>query len=255
MANDLRSAVDKQVPQYAAARDAFAGPAKVLDAVEQGQGIFSNKMSPEDLQSAMANMSASEKDGLIAGAQAAVQKAIGSARTDAAGVKSLFDSAYGKQKLAILVGQPQADRIAAALERERSFSDTSGKAYRNSITSANAAQQKVISPELSGFQGKQTPQSWAALLFSGLEKARSAVTGKYRAAQNIAAANMLTQGALGPSQLGAVSGGTRNALLAPAAAPLLAKQGNVPVGNMLTWAQPPANGPLRIVVRGANAAQ
>jgi hypothetical protein len=265
MANTITSEVDQQVPQYAAARDAFAGPAKVLDAVDMGQSIFGGKTTPEDLQRAMAGMSASEKDGLLAGAQAAVQKAIGSARTNAAGVKSLFDSDFGKEKLAVLVGQPEADKIAAAIERERGFSETAGKAYRNSVTSANLAQQKVISPDLAAIPGKAPPQTWQGMALAGLEKARNAITSKYRNAQNIRAANMLTAPSPSPQALQGVSGAAtpRNALMAPATAPLLAKQGGIGVGNMLTWANPDQlppgsggpNGPLRIVVRGANAAQ
>jgi hypothetical protein len=54
-AADLTAAVDAQVPGYAAARAAFAGPAKVLDAVNMGQQVFTKGVSPEDLQSAMAS--------------------------------------------------------------------------------------------------------------------------------------------------------------------------------------------------------
>lgn len=268
MASRLTTATDSQVPAYAHARDAFAGPAKVKDAIEMGQGIFSNKVSPEDLQSEMAAMSASEKDGLLAGAQAAVQKAIGSARTDAAGVKSLFDSDYGKEKLAILVGKPEADKIAAAIERERVYSDTSGKAYKNSISSANLAQQKVINPDLAAIPNKMPPQTAVGALFAGIEKARGFLTSKYRGAQNVKAANMLTGGPLSPKDAAAVAGsaGPRNALMAPASVPLALKDGSTPQQNMLMWAMPAdqnklapsdrggPNGPLRITVGGGGNA-
>jgi hypothetical protein len=261
MANDLRDAVDAQVPQYAQARAAFAGPAKVLDAVDMGQQIFSGKTSPEDLQSALAEMSPSEKDGLLAGAQAAVQKTIGNARTDAAGVKSLFDSANGKQKLAMLVGQDQADQIANALERERVYSGTSGKVINNSVTSANLAQQRILNPELAGVPKQMAPQSSIGLLISGLEKARSALTGAYRNAQNAHLANMLTGGPLSPADAAAVSRAATpplNPFLAAAPAmPGIARETGVRVPGLGSFDQPDRvfrNGHWipRIYVRGAN---
>lgn len=226
---------------YAQARAAFAGPAKVLDAIDMGQQVFSGKTSPEDLQTAMAGMSPSERAGLLAGAQAAVQKSIGNARTDAAGVKSLFDSANGKEKLAILVGQPQADQIANALERERAFSDTAGKVYRNSVTAANLAQQKVLSPELAGVPKQMAPQSSIGLLISGLEKARSAITGAYRNAQNAHLANMLTGGPLSPEDAATVMRASKpmNPLLALSpGVPSAAQHTGVPVPGLGSFVQP-----------------
>lgn len=264
MAASLRGEVDAQVPAYAQARDAFAGPAKVLDAVQQGQKVFSSATSPEDLQTAWNSMSSSERDGLLAGAQAAVQKAIGSARTDAAGVKSLFDSNYGKEKLAILVGQPQADQITNALERERVFSDTSGRVTRNSMTASNLAQQKAVNPDLA-VPNKLLPQSTIGLILSGLEKARGALTGAYRNAQNVKAANLLT-GPATPGSAQAIASGAApaNALLAPASGAILAQKSGMQVPNPLQWAQPAINaltgnivvppGIPHVIVRGANVA-
>lgn len=200
LSNQLRSAVDAQVPGYAAARNAFAGPAKVLDAIQTGQDIFTSKLSPEDLKSAIAGMSASEKDGLLAGAQDAVQQKIGNARTDAQGVKSAFQSSNAKEKLAILLGQPAADQIDQALSREAQFSRTSNIAAGNSETAARLAAQKTVNPDLAAIPGQLPPQTWQGLLMTALEKARSALTAGYRAAQNRELANMLTQGALSPQQ-------------------------------------------------------
>lgn len=259
-ASQLTGIIDAQVPAYAQARAAFAGPAKVLDAVDMGQQIFSGKTSPEDLQSTLSGMSPSEKDGLLAGAQSAVQKAIGNARTDAAGVKSLFDSANGKEKLALLVGQDQADQISAALDRERAFSATNGKVANNSVTSANLAQQRVLSPELAGVPKQMAPQSSIGLLISGLEKARSAVTGAYRNTQNVWLANMLTGGALSPEDAAAVAGAgkSRNALLAAApGVPGIARETGAPVPGRGSFDQPDrvfrdGHWIPRIYVRGAN---
>lgn len=236
MARALAAEVDSQVPQYAAARDAFAGPAKLLDAIELGQSVFTRKMTPDELQSLLNGMSTSEKDGLLQGVQGAIQEIIGNARTDAAGVKALFASSNAKEKLALLLGPEAADGIEAALAREAKFSRTHQVAAGNSETAARSAQQAAISPELAGIP-KTSNQTVVGMIVSGMDKARNALTSQYRGAQNVKLANMLTSGQLAPTEAQAIGkvGVAKNALLAPAVPALLG-----------------TNGPLRIVVDGAN---
>lgn len=260
LSNQLRSAVDAQVPAYAQARDAFAGPAKVLDAVQTGQDIFTRKMTPEELQSTLVGMSSSEKDGLLAGAQSAVQEMIGNARNDAQGVKQAFQSSNAKQKLAILLGQKAANQIDAALGREAQFARTQNIAAGNSETAARLAAQKSVNPDLAAIPGQLPPQTWQAMVLAGLGKARQALTAGYRSAQNKELANMLTQGPLSPEHSAAVANaaGPRNSLI-PGAAVALGTQdsGNdkALLGNIT--GQPDMvfrNGRWipRIYVRGAN---
>lgn len=244
MAKTLTAEIDSQVPQYAAARDAFAGPAKVLDAVDAGQSVFTRKMSPDELRQAMASMSSSEKDGLLQGVQAAVHEMIGNARTDAAGVKALFASSAAKEKLAMLLGQDAADALEAALAREATFARTTNVAMGNSETAARTAQHAAIDPTAPGIP-RLTNQSSLGILLSGIDKARLALTAKYRAAQNVKLANLLTDGALSAAQTQAV-GIPPNALIAPATPALLASPDN---RNLL---QGRPRQPLRITVEGAN---
>jgi hypothetical protein len=263
MARSLTAVVDAQVPQYAQARDAFAGPAKVIDAVKMGQEVFKSATSPEDLQSAMQGMSTSEKDGLLAGAQGAVQEMIGNARTDAQGVKQAFQSSNAKQKLGILLGPDAAGQISDALDREAQFARTNQLVAGNSETAARQAAQKMVNPDLAGVPKTPLP-TWQALLFAGLEKARGALTSTYRATQNKALANMLTQGPLGADQLAAVARASKGATsrVPGAAVAVGAKNAGIGTGNpFLDWAPTPSEPQMvfrdgkwipRIVVRGAN---
>lgn len=237
LSNQLRSAVDAQVPAYAQARDAFAGPAKVLDAIQTGQDIFTRKMSPEELQTTLNGMSSSEKDGLLAGAQSAVQEMIGNARNDAQGVKQAFQSSNAKQKLAILLGQKAADQIDQALSREAQFARTQNIAAGNSETAARLAAQKSVNPDLAAIPGQLPPQTWQAMVLAGLGKARQALTAGYRSAQNKELANMLTQGPLSPEHSAAVANasGPRNSLIPGAAVALGAQNSgndNALLGNI-----------------------
>jgi hypothetical protein len=237
MANTIRNEVDAQVPAYAAARAAFAGPAKVLDAVNLGQSVFTKATTPEALQSQLAGMSPSERDGVLQGAQAAVQDIMGNAKSDAAGVQQAFRTNNSKEKLGILIGQGPAQAISDAIDREATFAGTKNAVTGNSLTAARQAMQKMVSPETAGIQ--LPPQTIQGMTIAAFEKARNALTASYRNKQNIAAANLLMSGAGSPQVNGlATALAPRNALIAPAATPLLAKQGNVGVGNMLTWANP-----------------
>lgn len=237
MAGKLRDAADTVEPGYAKARNAFAGPAKILDAIDFGKTAFARATSPEDLKSALAAMTDSEREGVLLGAQSAVQDLIGNARTDAAGVKSAFASSSAKEKLALLIGKKQADNIADAIEKEATFAGTTHAAVGNSLTAARQEMQKLVSPETANLP---KPQSMIGLAIAGLEKARNALVESYRGGQNARLANMLMSGTMTPKIAARASAlQNPNALLAPASVPLLMKQQAEASGkNPLMWALP-----------------
>jgi hypothetical protein len=250
MVNSLKSETDAQVPLYAAARDAYAGPAKVKDAIALGQSVFSKDTSPEDLQAAMAGMSSSERDGLLLGAQSAVQSAMGNAKNDAQAVKSTFASDFAKQKLAMLIGPDAADQVSNAIDREANFANTKHVVMGNSLTAARQAGQKAVAPETMGFPSSKSA-TWTGLLLAGIEKARNAATSAYRNAQNVKLANLLTQGQLSPKVLAQVQSAAApaNRLIAPAAVTQAASI--VPQNDNAPIALP--RRPIQITVRGGNS--
>lgn len=238
LADKLKKGADAFAPDYAKAREAFAGPARVLDAIEEGQSVFTKNMTPEALKDLMSTMTASEKEGVLLGAQNAVQELIGNARNDALAVRNAFKANFSKEKLAMLIGDDAAENIFKAIEREAKFGETSHVAYGNSLTAAREEMKKLVSPETNPIATK--PQSWTGLFFNAIERARNSLTASYRQGQNAKLANMLTQGALSDAQIASLaSTDARNALLAPAAIPLLDK--NNPGGGMLKWRGPQGN--------------
>jgi hypothetical protein len=280
MANTITNEVNAQVPGYAAARSAFAGPAKVKDAITAGQSAFSSAVAPEDLRAQWSAYSPSERDGYLAGAQSAVQRLVGNAKNDAAGVQNAFRSGNAKEKLAILVGQPHADQISAALDREADFSRTSNVATGNSQTAARLAGQKAVNPDLAAIPGQAAQPTLLGIFGGAFGAARKALTSVYRNGQNVSLANMLTSGPLSPADARAVTAaaGARNSVLPAAALALGSKNTDVapmPDNPFVRWASPtPPNNvlvaphqtpdmtlplgpggqrpPLRIVVRGAS---
>lgn len=251
MAASLRTEADAQAPLYAVARDAFAGPAKVKDAIEAGKSIFTSKVTPEELQAQLTNMSSSERDGLLLGAQQAVKDLMGRSRNDAVAVKQLFGSDYGKEKLALLVGPDAAQAIDDALSREGTFAATRNTVAGNSLTAARQAAQRAIAPETMGIPSTKGATFLGTLLY-GLQKAREGMTAAYRAGQNEKLANMLTSGALRPGQVNRLISAGRPVVtpIAPAAAPLLLEQ--VPQSPNALLQLP--RRPVSITVRGGNPA-
>jgi hypothetical protein len=72
---ELLKELDALVPGYKPARDAFAGPAALQDAMDEGRRVFS--MSKTDLQGMVGSMTASERDAMRVGAFEALRDKIG----------------------------------------------------------------------------------------------------------------------------------------------------------------------------------
>lgn len=64
--NAYLEAADQMFPGYKEARDVFAGPSAVMNALNEGRNFL--KLPPEEAQQAMANLSASEREAFVEGA-------------------------------------------------------------------------------------------------------------------------------------------------------------------------------------------
>lgn len=121
----LLAEVDTQVPVFAQARAAYAGPSAMMQAMEEGQTVFSSTISPDQLRIVMSRMSQSERDAYTLGARQQVSQIMGSARNDAAAaIRELAEKGWNKEKLTILLGRKEAAQVIQAMERERTFAGT-----------------------------------------------------------------------------------------------------------------------------------
>lgn len=196
----LTAEADRIAPGYKAARNAFAGHAKVLDAMDMGSTVFSKDMSPGQLQSAMANMSQSERDGLIHAARASIEEKLGNAAiSDAATLRRLFKPGnFNDAKLRIILGDSAANDVLKAIARETTFGTTGHVVAGNSETAARQAAQAEVAPELGRIQ---RPQGLTGLLFSAFDAARNKMQGVAQPKINRAMANTHVSGRLSPEQI------------------------------------------------------
>lgn len=134
---------DRISPDYAAARAAYAGPSQIMDAVEAGKSAFARGTSPDELAEELAALSSSERDGFVVGARSAISQMMGTARNDAAAVwRDLAERGWNKEKLAMLLGPQESQRLLGSLDMERTFQGTQRGVMENSETAARAAAMK-----------------------------------------------------------------------------------------------------------------
>jgi hypothetical protein len=171
MARLLATEGDKIAPGYKQAREAFAGPAAVLDAIEEGKATFKADMSPADMQRLMADMTTSEKDAFLPGAQTAV---------------------------ADLLGNSANDDLLRAVDRELMFGQTANAVNSNSETARRTASQAMVNPDGGPELG---PQGTIGLVFAAINAARGKLRATLQPKVNREMAELLTSKAIDPRQL------------------------------------------------------
>jgi len=239
MARVLAAEGDKVAPGYQAAREAFAGPAAVLDAIETGRGTFKGDMSPAELQRTMASLTASEKDAFLQGAQTAVADMLGNSANDVASVRTLLRKPYNEAKMRALIGNDATDELLRAVDRELMFGQTANAVAKNSETARRMNAQGMVNPDGGADLG---PQGTIGLVFSAINAARAKLRAALQPGVNQQSADLLTSGAPTPQQMQMLTRAQeppRALPIAPASVPLLPGQdlGNRP--------------PLRITVDGS----
>lgn len=149
--DQLLAAVDKKSPTYLEARQAWAGPTAVLNAMKRGQDVFSER--PEVTLYQIKKMGDSEKEGFLIGAlDAATRKINETAQLGSRDVSAKFltGNAKGQIKAALLATNRTADeaeklanQIFDNLEREYQMQMTTRLATP-SATSPLAEQQQAF---------------------------------------------------------------------------------------------------------------
>lgn len=142
--------LDEAVPEYASARKAYSGPTQVKEALEDGGKAFDNAVTPAQLKRTLAVMGEAEREAYIQGARAKVADTMGTARNDALAARSVFQKGYNREKLEMLVGKNEADKLLGSLNNEANFAKTRDVVTGNSETAARAAAQKEINGEGGG---------------------------------------------------------------------------------------------------------
>lgn len=241
LARLLRTEADKVVPGYKQAREAFAGPAAVLDAIDEGAATFTKEVSPGQLERTLQGMTASERDAYLQGVQTSLEAQMGNAVNDVASLRNTFRKGWNEQKLRILLGDDVADDVLKRIDREMTFGTSTNVVSSNSETARRQAVMRTIDP-----QSKDLSQTnWLGAVLQGINVARRKVLGNLQAKSNADAANVLKAGSrsIDPAMLPKLAGAGLPRLPSPIA------PGAVAVGS---GAGPNRKEPLLIQVFGGN---
>jgi hypothetical protein len=195
----------------------------VLDAIETGQGAFKGDMSPADMGRLMADMTASEKDAFLQGAQTAVADLLGNSANDVAAVRTLLRKPYNEAKLRVLIGDEATDDLMRSMDRELIFGKSANVVEGSSETARRTAAQGMVDPA----QVDVAPQGVIGLVFGAINAARSKLRATMQPKVNRDMANLLASGNLTPQQLTQIARGQKAPIplpVAPASLPLLPGQ-------------------------------
>lgn len=140
--NDIVKFADNVSDEYAQARKSFQGPTQVINALEDGQKVFSNSLNPQQLTRDLAALDDASREAYIQGARQQVRDVMGTARNDANAARALFDKGYNKEKLTILLGADEANQLLRSIDAENTFVGTRGAITggSNTVPSANAGE-------------------------------------------------------------------------------------------------------------------
>jgi hypothetical protein len=138
--NDIVKFADNVSQEYAQARQAFQGPTQVINALEDGQKVFSNSLTPQQLSRDLAALDDASREAYVQGARQQVRNVMGTARNDANAARSLFDKGYNREKLTLLLGAEEANNLIRSIDAENAFVGTRGAVLggSNTVPSANA---------------------------------------------------------------------------------------------------------------------
>jgi hypothetical protein len=145
LASDLRKALDDPemgLETYKAARQAWAGPTKYLDAIEEGRGILSRAEGSEEMAARFSNLSEPEQEAYRIGAISALRARMGNDAAKLADFTKLVRSPEMRAKISAIMPTPEAaERWINSLEYEIRASELTGQALKGSPTARRLAQQ------------------------------------------------------------------------------------------------------------------
>jgi hypothetical protein len=190
LAKLLRDDTDALVPGYKDARAAYAGPAAVLDAIDECATVFARDVTPEQLKRTLAAMTPSERDAYLQAARASIAAQMGNAVNDVVSLRNLFRKGWNQQKLRVLLGSKVADDLFNRIDRELAFGNTANIVSGNSETAARQLAQQEVAPELRSVR----PEGVIGLLFRAFDAARASIRAKTQPKVNTRLAEVLKSG-------------------------------------------------------------
>lgn len=150
MRDELRNGIDQatQLPNgqpglYQQARQQYAGDLEVVDALRSGREDF-NKLTPDEIQQKIANMSFAEKDAFRSGVAEGLFQKLGNTSETTNPAKKVISTPALQEKLTALFDKPgDAGKYLAALQREADMYDAS----KGMINATDKGQAQSLTPK------------------------------------------------------------------------------------------------------------
>lgn len=228
LADMLKKEADAQVPAYKAARDAYAGPSQLKDAIELGQTVLSKEVSPMQLQGMLKNMTAGEQDALLQGLQAHIGNLLGNSGNNVRTLRDMLRKPYNEGKLRILLGSDVTDDLLKRVDRQLMFGETANVVSSNSESARRLAAQARVNPDVKALNtGGDT--TLIGIVVQAINAARNGLRGKMQPKTNARMASFLASGAgdIDPAMLNQIARGMKPQvplLVAPASGGILANE-------------------------------
>lgn len=137
------SVADRLNPAYADARNAWAGPTKYMEAIEEGRGILKQNVGSDEMRASFSNMTEAQQEAYRIGAISAIRAKMGSNTAALADYTKTLRSPEMREKIEALM--PDADAAARwnkRLDFETQLSEMSGQAIKGSATYRRLAERE-----------------------------------------------------------------------------------------------------------------
>lgn len=143
MIDGVVDVVDTHNPAYAKARDAWAGPTKFLEAIEEGRDILSTKVSADELATRFAKLGESQQEAYRIGAISSIIGKMGNDGARLADMTKYLRSPEARAKIqAIMPTEEAAASWARRLDFEVGASELTGRSLGNSATARRLAEKE-----------------------------------------------------------------------------------------------------------------
>jgi len=131
--NEFVGLIDELGPDsYRAARQAFAGPTEVMDAIDQGKDFA--KLDPKQIKKSLDAMTSAEKEGFKIGVYDAIQTNISKGSDGRDVLSRVWGNEFKRKQIQSMLGADEYNKLTAQLAREKLIRQTDAKMMGGSQT-------------------------------------------------------------------------------------------------------------------------
>lgn len=179
----LRNELDKMVPEYAAARQKWAGPSNYLNALDEGRGILTRSESAEEMTAKFNALSEADKQGYREAALSAIMARLQANPAKLADLTRELRSPAMRQKIAAIMPTQQArETWNKRLDFEIRSSELVGAGLKGSQTARRLAEMQedasLIGDLVLGVVTGHPKSTVITTIMGGLQRARDALRAK-----------------------------------------------------------------------------